>query len=231
MTSLTEEILLVALDEKRGKFPYFPEYGLELALSGAVLMDLALHDRIDADSENLIVVNDTPTGDDILDPVLREIARSQDRHTLREWILKLAKVRFFRERALERLVEKGILRCQRPKLLGPFWSTRYPAAGEGEQFAVKTRVIELLFSEEIPDPRDVVLICLGNACGLFAILLGRRDHSAASERIERISRMDLIGQKMLGELRDLQAFMNSVGYWGVEEDYALEMRIRGKALA
>ena len=88
MLSLVEEILLLALDDRKGSFLQVPEYSLELATSGAILMDLALQDRIDADLEELVVVSEEPTGDPILDPVLSEIAR--EKRPLRAWILQLA---------------------------------------------------------------------------------------------------------------------------------------------
>ena len=62
----------------------------------------------------------------------------------------------------------------------------------------------MLFSDEIPDPRDVVIICLADACGIFRRLLSRAELSRASERIEQVSRLDLIGQAMSQAIQDIQ---------------------------
>ena len=83
MLRFAEEILVLVLDEARGELaPALPERSFDLALAGAVLMDLALEDRIDTDLERLMLVDSTPLGDDILDPTLAEVAdRRRRRNT------------------------------------------------------------------------------------------------------------------------------------------------------
>ncbi len=81
MLRYAEEILLLVLDEGRGELaPGMPERSLSLALAGAVLMDLALENRIDTDSERLMLVDATPLGEDILDSTLAEIAGAEQEH-------------------------------------------------------------------------------------------------------------------------------------------------------
>ena len=64
MLRFAEEILLLLLDENRGDLTPAPSWSLSCALAGAVLMDLALEDRIDTDIEHLILTDSTPLGDD-----------------------------------------------------------------------------------------------------------------------------------------------------------------------
>ena len=65
MLRFAEELLVLMLDEGRGEVaPGLPSHSLSLALAGAVLMDLALEDRIDTDLERLMLVDSTPLGDD-----------------------------------------------------------------------------------------------------------------------------------------------------------------------
>ena len=90
MLTLIEETLLLTLDDGGGFLPV-PEYSFELASAGAILMDLALRDKLDADLEVLMVVDATPTGDDILDPVLQELASAEGKLPLREWLMRLAR--------------------------------------------------------------------------------------------------------------------------------------------
>ena len=44
--------------------------------------------------------------------------------------------------------------------------------GEAER-EVKLRIMEVLFSDVIPDPRDIMIICLVDACGIFKELLSQ----------------------------------------------------------
>ena len=76
MLRFAEEIMLLLLDDTSGDFAPVSELSLQCALAGAVLMDLALENRIDTDTERLILLDKTPTGDDLLDPTLANIAES-----------------------------------------------------------------------------------------------------------------------------------------------------------
>ena len=79
---------------------------------------------------------------------------------------------------------------------------------------VKLRILEILLSDEIPDPVDVVLICLANACSLFPSILSPKDLAPAWERIQQVAKMDLIGQKMIQEIRNVHDTVVRVGWWG-----------------
>lgn len=215
MLSLVEEILLLGLDDESGEFLPVPEYSLELSLAGAVLMDLALRDRLDSDMQRMMVVNSAPTGDDILDPVLVELSGSEAELVPRQWLMRLARRQSLRQEALDRLVERGVLRRDDKRILWVFGSRRYPVIDNREEREVKLRILQILLGEEIPAPADVALICLASTCSLFPAILSAREHHNVAEKIEQITRMDLIGQKMLSELRDLHQSVSRTGWWGV----------------
>ena len=118
------------------------------------------------------MVDASPTGDDILDNVLARLAASTDELTSAGAIaLVTLNSRKFQERALQRLVAKGVLRQADGRWLWVFHSRRYPVIDDREQREVKTRLRQVLLTDEIPDPRDVVLICLIEACGLLGLVL------------------------------------------------------------
>ena len=60
MLRFAEEILLLILDNSDGDIASsLPPHSLDTVLAGAVLMDLALEDRIDTDLEKLILADST----------------------------------------------------------------------------------------------------------------------------------------------------------------------------
>ena len=82
--------------------------------------------------------------------------------------------------------------------------SRYPVVDDREQREVKARLRQVLLTEEIPDPRDVVLICLIDASGLLGLVLSPEEIAQATTRVEQLSRLDLIGQavtKAVAEIR------------------------------
>ena len=201
-----EEITLLLLNDDDGEFVRVPGWSMQCAFAGAVLMDLALENRIDTDIKRLVLIDPTPIGDDILDPTLALIAQSTETYDARHWVDQLADTaEEFRERALARLVERGILRREDDRFLWVFQSRRYPIVdGEAER-EVKLRIMEVLFGNEIPDPRDIVLICLVDACGVLRELLTARELERASERIEQVRKLDLIGQAVSKAVWDIQS--------------------------
>ena len=197
--------MLLLLHDENGRFERVPDWSLGYALGGGVLMDLALENRIDTDLDNLILVDDTPLGDSLLDATLADIAAAEDKRDARFWVERTAgRADDIREEALSRLVHSGILEVQEDRFLWVFRSRRYPIVDGKAEREVKLRIMEVLFSDEIPDPRDVVIICLADACALFRQLLSKQELERASKRIEQVTRLDLIGQAMSQAIRDIQ---------------------------
>ena len=176
-------MILLLLDDHDGTFARVPRASLDYALAGAVLMELALENRIDTDLDRLVVVDATPLEDGLLDPTLADIAEDEGGDA-RYWVQRTAnRAEEIRELALDRLVEHGILERRDERFLWVFESRRYPMIeGEAER-EVKLRIMEVLFSDVIPDPRDVVIISLAHACGIFDRLLSRQEVQNASARI------------------------------------------------
>ena len=204
MLRFAEEFMLLLLNDEDGRFANVPSWSVNYALAGSVLMDLALENRIDTDLENLILLDATPVGDSLLDPTLAEI-NAGDARDARFWVERTANRAYeVREEALSRLVAGGILERRDDRFLWVFRSRRYPAMqGEAER-EVKLRIMGVLFSDNIPDPRDVVIICLADACGIFRGILSRRELDRASARIEQVRKLDLIGQAMTQAIRDIE---------------------------
>ena len=204
--SLPEELLLMLLNEETGYFHQVPGWALNCAVIGAVLAELSLLSRIDTDLEFLFVVDPTPTGDPILDPILREIAAETEQRNAQYWIERLAS-------NAEDIIDSILARLVHEKVLvhhdGDYWTlspTAWrsgilggPTDGLSHQF-VKTRISDFIFNNIIPEPRDIIIISLVNCCDVlrFMYLL---DADAAT-RIRFICNMDLIGRSIAAAVTD-----------------------------
>ncbi len=196
MLGLVEETVLLLLREG-GSFRRVPMISQRSAIAGAVLMELADADRVCTDPESLRLVDGTPTGDRLLDPTLREIAAAERWSTL-YWIdYVAARADVIRAGALGRLIGKGILAERDQRVLGVFRSRRYPVVDSHVPHEIRLRLREALLGEDTPGSREVMLICLAAACGIFRLLLSRWERVRLKRRIEQICRLDPIGQTML----------------------------------
>ena len=198
--SLTEELILMLLNEQNGYFHQVPGWELNCAVIGAVLADLSLLSRIDTDMESLHLVDPTKTGHPALDPILKRIADEPVQRNAQFWIERLAvQAESVIDLTLDRLVDLKILEHHD----GEFWTlapTKWHADLYGDskedttgQF-IKTRISEVIFTGTIPDPRDVIIICLANTCDVFRFIFELDEE--AEERIKFICKMDVIGRSI-----------------------------------
>ena len=198
--SLPEELILMLLNEQNGYFHQVPGWDLNCTVVGAVLAELSLQSRIDTDLDSLQLLDPTETGNPALDPILKQIADEPGERNARYWIERLAgQSDSTIDLILDRLVELKILKHHD----GDFWTLATAkwyedlsdASQEGTvgQF-IKTRVVKALFTDEIPGPRDAIVICLANACDVFRIMFELDEET--EERIACICQMDLIGRSI-----------------------------------
>ena len=194
--TLPEELLLALLDEERGYFRQVPGWNLNCAMVGAALGELSLLGRIDTDLESLTLLDATDTGRPLLDPILREIATETAPHDARYWIERLApQSESVISQALDGLVRQKILNAHS----GGFYTfARRQRSGEtppGEDHVageiVKAQLTRIIFTDEIPGPRDVIITGLVNACRVFHLMY--QIDEEVEERIQFVSHMDLIG--------------------------------------
>src|SRR5260370_7164286 len=108
MLTFAEELLLLSHDEKTGHFHNMDD--AMPALAGAVLMELAIRDRIDTDLDKLIVVDATPTGEPVLDGILAQMVTEPGTHSTEDWLdfVKHSGQEIY-DPALQRLIEPAAL--------------------------------------------------------------------------------------------------------------------------
>ena len=206
MLTFAEEILLLMLDDEDGTFLPTRTSAVEYVLAGAVLLDLAFAGRIDTDERQLLLIDSAPTGNAMLDRVLERIANSRGTRDARAWIEKITgeDTEEIRSQALASLVARGVLEARDEKFLWVFRSRRYPVIDGRVEREAKLRVTGVLLSDDIPDPRDVAMIGLVDACGILPDIFSEREIERAGPRIEQLRKMDLIGQEVGGAVAEIE---------------------------
>ena len=197
MLRFAEEITLLLLDDDGKECVRLPMWPRRMVFAAAVLMDLALENCIDTDLDRLFPIDPKPLRDELLDPTLARIAQVEKARDTRYWLEQIAEYGDdIREHALARLVERGILR--HPGICSPWtFRPRYcPIINGNVQYKTKARILRILSGTEIPAPRDVALICLADACGLFKRLLPRKELARVSARLRQVRKMDLVGRTL-----------------------------------
>ena len=193
--NLPEELVLMLLNEETGYFHQVQGWELNCAVVGAVLAELSLLERIDTDKDSLLLVDRTETGNPILDSILKQVADEPVQRNAQFWIERLApQAESIIDSTLDRLVALEILKHHD----GDFWTlapVQYGSSLEDtpDEF-IKARISKFIYSSVIPDPRDMIIICLVNTCDVLRFIFDLDDE--AEERIKFICRMDLIGRSI-----------------------------------
>jgi len=195
--TFTEEIVLLALDDRTGAGLPLPVTALAYGLAGAVLADLAVAGKIDTDEKKLVVLDETPTGDPLLDPWLALIAAEKTVHPVAHWLSVLAdRQREIEQPALDRLIARGILKREDKKILWVIGLRRYPTVDGHERTEVRTRLGQLILGEDLPDPRDAILISLLRGCRLTDTIFEGPEFAAREQRLATLAKMDLVGREV-----------------------------------
>lgn len=183
MTILADDLLLVLLDPDSGK-PRTDGTKLDYALAGALLLELALAERVDVvgpkpAKAQVVVVDDTPPDDDLLADTARRIA--EKRRKADALVPVLAKG--LRARLLERAEQRGDLRRERLTLRPDRWRP----ADDTRRRGLTARLRDVLVTGVTPDPRTAALVALLAAIDAAPAVVGAPDRAARKAVARRAS--------------------------------------------
>jgi hypothetical protein len=155
-TTLGEQLLLLSLDDESGTEKESAKAAW--AISAASLVELALAGRIEVSDDKVTVVDPAPLGEPALDAALAEIAGRDKPGRTKDWIhrLKTGAV----TGASAGLIDKGLVREEKKKVLGLFPVHRYPEADGSVETALRQRLDSVVLRGATPDERTVSLVAL-----------------------------------------------------------------------
>jgi Golgi phosphoprotein 3 len=205
LLTIPEELFLLTVNERTGRKAFLKSKKFDVLLSASILMDLSLHNRLDTDIDFVIPVQSEPTGHPLLDKVMDRIFHSGKPQKISWWLTNLAEDGpQYRENLVKELLHKGLIRMEKEHVFLGFSSTTYPMSiRDLEIIEVKTRVKHLVFSDELPEIRDVVIISLAWYGGLLNLILTDEEIKLHQQRIEQIARMDFIGQAVSSSMQEV----------------------------
>jgi hypothetical protein len=203
--NIAEEIALLSVNEDGEVHPKLKSPKYDIVIASAILMDLALHHRIDTDMNNVIPDKLEPMGDPILDVVIEDIKEYGSVRPISEWIADLSlKGQFFRDEIVKSVVDLGILKVENKKVLWMFSKRVYPMIDDKEVKEVRARIRDLVFSDEIPDYKDIVIISLLKNAGLLELAFTEGEMKDYEHRIAQIAKMDMIGLAIGDSLKEFK---------------------------
>jgi hypothetical protein len=203
MTSLSEEVLLLALDDEKGHVGMGVSGTLDTALAGALLLDLAIARRIKIEDKRVIVLEGPPLEDPVLNAGLSRILQLGKPKKAESIIPKLAKG--LRKRLLAQLVEKGIVREEEGRVFGFFPKNRYPELNGAVEDDLRRRLRNVILAEREPDERTAAVAAVIQAADLETLIMSRDERRASKQRLKELAE----GEELTAAIRRAIAWVKA----------------------
>lgn len=211
--TLMEEVLLLGLKDKEGYTSFWNDC-ISSGLRGCILIELGLRGRVELEkvgmrrrgllARKLIVKNDTPIGDVLLDEALKHLKETDPPETVQSWIEYLSgetwnplKLRYqlknVRERLAKNLVEKGVLTTEKQNFLF-FDMTTHPLTDNATKSKLIKKIQDAVLSKWVNNPqqmdkRMLALIFLAHASDVLENAfapLNDDDYELATKRVRKL---------------------------------------------
>ncbi len=206
MLTLSEELLLISLREKKDGLGFSAGFELPYALAGAILLELYLGNRVRLEGKKVVVCNPTPTGSGLADELLEKIASSRKPKKAAAWIESFGEHgKKLEKAAASSLVAQGILREEEKRFLWVIPYTGYAAADTSARFALKQRLRGLVLGGEKADEHSLALLSLVRAAGLLDYVFTKDEMRRAKRRVEELVKDEAIGQAVAEALEAVNA--------------------------
>ena len=204
--NLIEEFLLIALDDDKGQFVTDSTH-LHMGFSGAILLELALREKINIVNDRVILVNDAYEKEMVINKTIDLIKASEKDRRIRYWVNKLAhNARQMKDDTLKGLMNKGVLGKQDSKILWIIPNTKYPTHDLTPENKVRQRLHDVMLEGVKANPRDVMLLSLIDVSELTReAFRDKEEYKIVKKKIKEVSQNIEISQVVNRTIRDIQA--------------------------
>lgn len=205
---LYEEILLLALRDKEGSLHFGIHY--QFALAGALVAELLLTHKITIETDRrrkfVVLVDGSPTGDEVLDACLDKLNASKRRQQVQNWVRRFSAIPRLKHRAASSLVKKHILKLEEDHVLFLFKRKIYPEIDPRPEKRILDRMYDAIFSDKREvDPHTLVLIAISESTGLLKANFDKKRLRERRSRIKQIVNGDLVGKATKDAVEAMQA--------------------------
>jgi hypothetical protein len=203
--TLAEELLLVALDDEKGKTADWGS-GVEVGLAGAILLELAAAGCLTIEDGKLVPAECDAPGDPLAATALDAIRADGKRRDAKAWVRRLPKALGpLRARVAGPLVERDVLEEERRRRLGLFEVTRYPERDPEPERRLRAELAEVLVAGREPTAHEAMLVALLRAYDLVRRVVPVEERRTANRRAKEIAKGDAIAAAVGRAVSDVQA--------------------------
>ncbi len=188
MLLIAEEFFLLALDDESGKISYSGATSFPFGIASGLPMDLMFRGRLALKDRHVKIVDTSPTGDPLLDDVLKRMADLKRELRIRSWIIQLSVIfrNIYSKGLLSRLTDQGMLVREEKPRLKIFHSMRHPLKQPALKDELLKKIQGIILDKQDGDAHYTALLSLVHDCGLIGSLFVREYRGQADTRIKEL---------------------------------------------
>jgi hypothetical protein len=184
MVTLAEDLYLLASDASSGRLLIHPLH-LDLGLGGALLLELAMRERVTLVDEHVTATREGATDEPLLDTALGQIAHAPRAHDPDHWVRHLG--RNAHHRVQRHLVDLGILRREDERILRIIPVHHVHETDGRLHHELVDHLHDTVVLGHPPSAETAALAALAVAIGLDRQLFPRADRRAVTERMAEVA--------------------------------------------
>lgn len=203
---LYEAIMLLALCEEKGTMNgTYVEY----ATAGAIAAELLMlgHIKVDRDNKDKVaVVDDSSTGDPLLDEALMMISEAKRQRKLKDWIQKLGGIKDLKHKVAHALAADGIVASEKEKVLWLFERRVYPEVNPKPEQQLRQAMRDVVLSDDQEvEPRVAITVALANSVKLLPQVFSKQELKDRKQRIKQLENGELVSKAAKEAVQAIEA--------------------------
>jgi hypothetical protein len=202
--TLPEELFLLSIDDSKGKLLTGSKDSLKFGMAGALLASLALHERVKGEEKRLIVIDDAPTGEALLDQTLARIYAEKKPRKINHWIQIFANGKLINQTA-EGLEARNIIRIEKKRYLWIIPFELFPQVDASAKFWIKQHLREAILAGHDVTPGMLALLSLLKTCQMLNLVFTRDEEKAAAKKVATLVAGEVFGAAVAETLAEIDA--------------------------
>jgi hypothetical protein len=208
---LSEELILILLDPKSGKIKRRNRYLIH-GILGGFLLDLVMLGRLTIIENEIIVIDETPVEDEILNFVSKTIQEEDENLSIYYWIKTLKrKISNPEKLLLDKLVNRGIIKVEPKNIFGIIPSQRYFYTNPNLKEIIRTKICQVINEKEESDYRTLALLSLIYTTNCETEIFTKKELEMYLHKIRNIVSSDEIGKSITTAINNtVEALMSNL---------------------
>jgi len=208
--NLIDQLTLLALDDEKGTF-LADSTSYSYAIAGAVIMELALEERIDLSGEKVVLKDRNKTGDKIIDTYFEIILQTEKEKKIKSWVERIGnKADKIKRDTIDKLINNRILEKKEDKILWIFSYNKYPTQNPRPENQLRSRLYDIIVNSHRPELKEIMLLNLIESCSLGKEVFGKEQAKTFKKKLKSINEYDHLAGEVNKSVKEICDTINAM---------------------